>query len=317
MGDRVFPLRHHRREAGRWLTRPSPISSATAPHHTDAIVTADQAASARFPSPRSTPPSSSTTPRPSSPRCGEFGFGAEIGNRHGPDARARAGRRGAALLLQLPPARRRPDPALTGRMDLRPSDIALPPHARGLRIGLFGGSFNPAHAGHVLASRTALKRLGLDGRLVWLVTPGNPLKDNRSLPSLSERIGTARALHSMTPPSMSPASRRQASRPASHRRHAGQAQAPLPRRALRLADGGRQPHPVRPLARLAGDIAAMMPIAVIDRPGGHPQGCCAPAPPWRWPPPAWTRATAFSCLTQPPPAWVFLHWPRSHLSSTS
>ena len=72
-------------------------------------------------------------------------------------------------------------------------DLRLPPHAPGLRIGLFGGSFNPAHAGHRMASLTALRRLQLD-RVWWLVTPGNPLKDNQALPPLAQRIAAARAL---------------------------------------------------------------------------------------------------------------------------
>jgi nicotinate-nucleotide adenylyltransferase len=45
-----------------------------------------------------------------------------------------------------------------------------------MRVGLFGGSFNPAHDGHAHVAETALIRLGLD-RVVWLVSPGNPLKD--------------------------------------------------------------------------------------------------------------------------------------------
>lgn len=69
----------------------------------------------------------------------------------------------------------------------------LPPVARGLRIGLYGGSFNPAHATHRAVSLLALKRLGLD-RVWWLVTPGNPLKDNRQLPPLEQRVAFARAL---------------------------------------------------------------------------------------------------------------------------
>ena len=46
-----------------------------------------------------------------------------------------------------------------------------------MRIGLLGGSFNPPHAAHRAISLFALKRLQLD-RVWWLVTPGNPLKDN-------------------------------------------------------------------------------------------------------------------------------------------
>ncbi len=49
------------------------------------------------------------------------------------------------------------------------------PVAPGLKIGLLGGSFNPAHEGHVHVSEVALKRLGLD-YVWWLVTPQNPLK---------------------------------------------------------------------------------------------------------------------------------------------
>jgi len=45
-----------------------------------------------------------------------------------------------------------------------------------MRVGLFGGSFNPAHEGHAHVAQTALTRLGLD-RVVWLVSPGNPLKE--------------------------------------------------------------------------------------------------------------------------------------------
>jgi nicotinate-nucleotide adenylyltransferase len=62
-----------------------------------------------------------------------------------------------------------------------------------LRIGLFGGSFDPPHAAHVAASLFALKRLRLD-RIWWLVTPGNPLKDTEHLASLARRIAAARAL---------------------------------------------------------------------------------------------------------------------------
>lgn len=62
----------------------------------------------------------------------------------------------------------------------------------GLRVGLFGGSFDPPHAGHAHVTRWALKAFGLD-RVWWLVSPGNPLK--RDAPAdLARRLAAARAL---------------------------------------------------------------------------------------------------------------------------
>ena len=71
--------------------------------------------------------------------------------------------------------------------------LVLPAHSQGMRIGLFGGTFDPPHAAHLAASLLAMKRLQLD-RIWWLVTPGNPLKDTRGLRPLAERMARARAL---------------------------------------------------------------------------------------------------------------------------
>ena len=59
-------------------------------------------------------------------------------------------------------------------------------------IGLLGGSFDPAHEGHVHITREALKRIGLD-RVWWLVSPGNPLKARQPAP-MAARIAHAQAL---------------------------------------------------------------------------------------------------------------------------
>lgn len=67
------------------------------------------------------------------------------------------------------------------------------PTARaGLRVGLFGGSFDPPHAGHVHAALWALRAFGLD-RVWWLVSPGNPLKADAPA-DLARRLAAARAI---------------------------------------------------------------------------------------------------------------------------
>ena len=68
----------------------------------------------------------------------------------------------------------------------------LPPVRPGMRIGLFGGSFDPPHDGHRAVSLEALKRLGLD-QVWWLVSPQNPLKPHAPA-DLGRRIAAARAL---------------------------------------------------------------------------------------------------------------------------
>jgi len=68
----------------------------------------------------------------------------------------------------------------------------------GNRIGLLGGSFNPAHKGHLHISQQALKRLGLNG-VWWVVSPQNPLKSKSEMNSFQSRIETATALASSEP----------------------------------------------------------------------------------------------------------------------
>lgn len=64
---------------------------------------------------------------------------------------------------------------------------------RRARIGLLGGSFNPAHDGHVHVSVEAKRRLGLD-QVWWLVSPQNPLKPVKNMVSLPDRLAQAESL---------------------------------------------------------------------------------------------------------------------------
>ena len=70
--------------------------------------------------------------------------------------------------------------------------VAPPARPPGRRIGLLGGSFNPAHDGHRHISLLALKRLGLD-EVWWLVSPQNPLKPRAGMAAFDERLAGARA----------------------------------------------------------------------------------------------------------------------------
>ena len=69
---------------------------------------------------------------------------------------------------------------------------AIPFARPGQVVGLFGGSFDPPHAGHVHATLEAMKAFGLD-RVWWLISPGNPLKERGPAP-LMRRMEAARAI---------------------------------------------------------------------------------------------------------------------------
>jgi nicotinate-nucleotide adenylyltransferase len=188
---------------------------------------------------------------------------------------------------------------------------SLPPHAPGLRIGLFGGSFNPPHVAHRAASLLALKRLRLDA-IWWLVTPGNPLKDVRDLPPLETRLAAARRL-------------------ARHPRiHVTGIEAALGtrytcdtlRELLRRCPGvhfvwvmGADNLPEFHRWRGWRTIARIVPIAVVDRGGGSLDAVAGIAPQAlagaRIP-----ESAGATLATQRPPAWVYLHGLKSPLSST-
>jgi nicotinate-nucleotide adenylyltransferase len=181
-----------------------------------------------------------------------------------------------------------------------------------MTIGLYGGSFNPPHAAHLLVARTALRRLGLD-RIWWMVSPGNPLKDNRGLPSLAERAAAARRL-----------ARDPRIVITGLEAGLGTFYSADTIRALKARCPG-----VRFVWLMGGDnlagfhrwggwrgIMKALPLAVVDRPGATHAAIRARA------------ATAFAharidetdgklLAHMEAPAWMLLHGPRSPLSSTA
>lgn len=189
--------------------------------------------------------------------------------------------------------------------------MTLPPHAPGLRIGLLGGSFNPPHAGHRHISLIALRRMELDA-VWWLVSPGNPLKDNSALPPLATRMAWARDV-------------------AHHPRiHVSGIEEKLGNRySLDTVKALQQLCPGVHFVWLMGadnlvhfdrwrgwrELAERIPIAVIDRPGAlnatHGRAAQALAR-YRLP-----EHRAKNLALTPIPAWIFLHGPLSPLSSTA
>lgn len=196
---------------------------------------------------------------------------------------------------------------------LRPSGLArLPRIAPGMRIGLYGGSFNPAHAGHRHVSLMALRRLGLD-RIWWIVTPGNPLKDPGELATTEARVAEAKAVASH--PRIDVTTFEEAIRA----RYTVDTLAYLKRRypGVRFvwimgADNLASFHRWRGWR----SIARMMPIAVIDRPSwtlkANRSRSAIALSARRIP-----EGAALALPEHEPPAWVFLHGPRSHQSSTA
>lgn len=66
------------------------------------------------------------------------------------------------------------------------------------RVGLLGGSFNPAHKGHRAISLHAMRALGLD-EVWWLVSPGNPLKPAKGMAPFAARMASARQMAKHAP----------------------------------------------------------------------------------------------------------------------
>ena len=188
----------------------------------------------------------------------------------------------------------------------------MPLAAPGQRIGLMGGTFNPPHEGHLICAVTALRRLQLD-QLWWMVTPGNPLKSGEGLPSLHARMAASRRL--ATDPRIKVTGFEAA------------LASPYTYATLRYVTR-RLPgvHFVWVMGadNLAGfdrwqrwrDIARLVPMAVVDRPGWRLKALASPAAGslarFRVPE---TLSAGLARMT--PPAWTLLSTRLSEASSTA
>jgi nicotinate-nucleotide adenylyltransferase len=187
----------------------------------------------------------------------------------------------------------------------------LPPHPPGLRIGLFGGSFNPAHAAHRAVSLFAMKRLKLD-RVWWLVSPGNPLKDTKKLPPLAERIAAAKKLAAHPRIAVSGIEAVIGTQYTRDTIAYLVGECPGVRFVWIMgADNLRQFHRWKDWR----GIADLVPIAIVDRGGLNYPALAGPAAQAlgqaRIP-----ESDASSLPLRAPPAWVYLHGLKSPLSST-
>jgi len=195
---------------------------------------------------------------------------------------------------------------------LQPLAHGIPLHTDGMRIGLLGGSFNPPHLAHRTISLFAIKRLKLD-RVWWLVSPGNPLKDNGRLHELEARAKAAREM------AADPRIDVTCLESVIGTRYTVDTVNYLRRRACGLrfvwimgADNLAQFHRWQHWQRIATEV----PIAVIDRPPQSFRALAAPAAqalaPYRLP-----ENQAGRLADQRAPAWVFLTGLKLNLSSTT
>lgn len=191
-------------------------------------------------------------------------------------------------------------------------ELKVPIAARNMRIGLLGGSFDPAHDGHRRISLAALRRLGLD-QVWWLVSPANPLKQKPKTPDLASRVAAARKL-------------------AHH-----------PRIVVTGFEGGRpsaytidtirylkQRYPSAHFVWLMGadnlagfhlwrswqQLFRLLPIAVLDRPGYRLKARAGRAA-QRFAASMVDESDGLGLATMTPPAWTFLTLPLSGLSSSA
>jgi len=193
----------------------------------------------------------------------------------------------------------------------RKNFFAMPHVEAGLRVGLYGGSFNPPHQGHKLVAEKALRAFQLD-QIWWMVTPGNPLKNNHHLMPLEKRLAasclfvqnphirvTAFEFAFKTCFSVDTIAHILRQKPQTHFVW------------IMGADGLAHFHRWHHWRK----IAAMLPLGIVDRPGSSFAALSSRAAQ------SLSRcrlveAQAARLVLQPAPCWCFIHGRRSGLSST-
>lgn len=183
---------------------------------------------------------------------------------------------------------------------------------QGGRVGVLGGSFNPAHDGHYHISLEALKRLQLDA-VWWLVSPQNPLKERAGMAPLAERVRAAQAV------ARHPAIRVTAIEQAFRSAYTVETLATLQRRFPRIrfvwlmgADNMVQ----IPRWRRWQQIFQRVPVAIFDR-GSYSVGAVRGLAARRFAAARLPQGRSGRLASQLPPSWVFLALRPHPASSTA
>ena len=198
--------------------------------------------------------------------------------------------------------------------------LRMPHVEKRMQVGLFGGSFNPPHAGHALVAEIALRTLRLD-QLWWIVTPGNPLKSSKDdevaadpvHAPLAERIARSEAV------AANPRIKVTAFEAAHSLRYTADTLALVRARNpgvdfvwIMGADNLAQFHRWQRWR----EIMMTFPVAVIDRPGST-LSFVSSAMAKTFDHARIDEKDASLLARMRPPAWTFIHGPRSFLSSTA
>ena len=182
----------------------------------------------------------------------------------------------------------------------------------GMKVGLYGGSFNPAHEGHAHVAETARRRLGLD-KVIWLVSPQNPLKGRHETADLAARMAGARELAEGPGMIVSDAETLLGSAYTIDTVRALKARFPRVKFVWIMgADSLATFHRWRGWTQIMREV----PVAVVSRPWISLKSRFSPAAlrfaRYRWP-----SSRALGLAGSKPPAWVFLFGRFNFMSSTA